>query len=1237
MKYFNKRIYALLATALLYAFWLYQKGGDVSKLEAGGNANGQPSPVEVSDAMELRASRQAGPSPSREPSEGLIDHERSGIRFSAEPSRPLVRGKKNLLLYPDLRIQDRHVIEGKVFERSPLVNVRNTVLGPLTVNGFTLSSVEADVDLQAVESFLRSDAEFLPLPLNAEEVALMRVERAFDRGEHTVTLAGTLQGQDLSEAMIVFHDGAVYGTLQYHQLGRVVEYGASGLGAVAIRELDTKQNLHGNCALCEDPRAERGAVPETPPSVSGDSVAIDSMNTESFLGINGSALSASSDTIVDFVVTYNADAQTALGGVAATEAKVLLSADGITTAMRNSEIHDYVVALLATALETEASGNSISVVNEIIEDRTANANATYLYVSELRELLGADIAVYMYSGGSGSAGVINSFEYSIGSLSIASPGSNFSHEFGHCGGAYHAWGDTEAVNWSPTGWRFVLDGKGYRTLMAYSSPVTAGSERIGYWSNPNQTLTVTDGSSNIVDEAALGAALGYDATGDPHADPSLVRGGRTATFDANGVYVSGGYSQYGFSTNNPSRANLGAMVQAKMESTKLAKANFKSRTGLALLDSPSGTYSSREDVTVFAFAGDHFDTVQMDLYRNGTFVRTIDTNAMAHAHTLTWEVPTTGLETGDGYKIHLTTDGGTVLQSDAFSIDMRDFSPVAHWTLDDCSGMRVQDESGHGHDASLVTGTWIRGGKVDGALRFEGGTDSVVVPASTFSSVSNQITIAMWIYGVTNQPLDDAVLYAEDTDSNVVLRIRLPAIDSSVTWDAGSDGGGVDRLQYTPLTTSEVKGQWNHWVFTKNAESGEMRMYVNGVPVQNTTGKTKALAGITVAHLGSLRASASYHGMIDEVKLYDMALNDDEVADLYGAYQEIPGLKAHWAFDDSEGIHVQDVSGNSHHATLGSGTWVVRGRVGGAIDINAGSDKVNLPGSAFESITNQITLMMWVFGDTTQPRDDTMLNATDGSNQSILNLHLPWSNGGVFWDAGYDGATPDRLYYAPPSPTAFMGQWNHWTFTKNASTGEMTMYRNGSFVAGATGKTQTMSGVTKATLGAVFWGLSYDGMIDDVKVYDVALSETEVLAAYQSYSGLTGYTAWLANYPGLIDTTFEGDEDDDDTPNGLEYMANQNPLVPEFDSIFSIDSSGDHVVISFYRNAGSEDCTCQFWEVGTNLVAWSGLRIHNPADAEVMIEAEHNGMERVTITFPSSFAGDGPGFGRLRVTPADTQ
>jgi len=585
------------------------------------------------------------------------------LRFRAHPQSRLVRSERNLLLYPNVQITERPYTKGKVFSRTPLLNVRRDLKGDLTVTDLTRSAVEATLDLEAIEAFLHSDAEFISLPITDDEAALVRIDRIYDRGEHTVTLSGSIAGHDISEAMIVVHDGVIYGTLHLPQSSRVIEYAAAGNGDVAIRELNTQKDVHGSCALS-------GTDGHEPSSLNASLESMDSIQPSL------SAPPGASDYVADFVVTYNQQAQNELGGVAATEAKVILSIDAVTEAMKNSEIDDFYAALLATALETEITINDWTAISVLLEDRKFNADGTYAYASELRDLTGADIAVYMYSGGSGSAGELNSFEFSIGSGSIASAGSNFTHEFGHCCGALHAWGDTEAVEYPYTGWRFRLGGQRYRTVMSYDSPPTIGpSARIGYFSNPNQTLTVTDGNGIVTDEAALGAPRGFDALNDPHADPSLIRGGRNATFDTNGVYVSGGYNQSGFDGTLP---NLGAVNQEVVNNSRVAKASFTNRAAVSLVSSPVGSFASGDSLNFFVFAGAHYEPLQMDLYRNGAYVQTIQTATYAHAHALTWLVPGGGggLQSGSNYQVYFTTTNGTVLQSNPFDIQLATLPPL---------------------------------------------------------------------------------------------------------------------------------------------------------------------------------------------------------------------------------------------------------------------------------------------------------------------------------------------------------------------------------------------------------------------------------------------------------------------------------------------------------------------------------------------------------------------------------
>jgi hypothetical protein len=85
-------------------------------------------------------------------------------------------------------------------------------------------------------------------------------------------------------------------------------------------------------------------------------------------------------------------------------------------------------------------------------------------------------------------------------------------------------------------------------------------------------------------------------------------------------------------------------------------------------------------------------------------------------------------------------------------------------------------------------------------------------------------------------------------------------------------------------------GQWNHWVFTKNAATGEMAIYLNGVLWHSGTGKTKSMAGITAASLGREVDGLYYEGIIDDVQLHNERLDAAAVSDLYFSY--LPGAYA---------------------------------------------------------------------------------------------------------------------------------------------------------------------------------------------------------------------------------------------------------------------------------------------------------------------------------------------------------
>jgi len=227
------------------------------------------------------------------------------------------------------------------------------------------------------------------------------------------------------------------------------------------------------------------------------------------------------------------------------------------------------------------------------------------------------------------------------------------------------------------------------------------------------------------------------------------------------------------------------------------------------------------------------------------------------------------------------------------NIDVWEGSLIAHWALDETTGADLADSTGNGHLATLLDGTPVSG-KLGGAIEFDGVNDAVILPESAFAGLTDQLTVSMWVYGADDQPREDSIFYAVDDGDDRVLNVHLPWTGAKVYWDAGYESG-YDRISKV-AQTSDFMGQWNHWIFSKDASTGTMTIHVNGTLFHSGTNKGKSLAGIVAASLGSQVSwnggsesyGGNYSGMVDEVMLFDYAMNATEVADLNQSYTVQP-------------------------------------------------------------------------------------------------------------------------------------------------------------------------------------------------------------------------------------------------------------------------------------------------------------------------------------------------------------
>jgi hypothetical protein len=196
--------------------------------------------------------------------------------------------------------------------------------------------------------------------------------------------------------------------------------------------------------------------------------------------------------------------------------------------------------------------------------------------------------------------------------------------------------------------------------------------------------------------------------------------------------------------------------------------------------------------------------------------------------------------------------------------------------------------------------------------------------------------------------------------------------------------------------------------------------------------------------------------------------------------------------------------------------------------------RVDISNSDYSSVGNEITVEFWAFGNADiLPVNTSGFEATDNQNRRQVHAHLPWSNSGIYWDCGNDG-NYDRIDKTATSDE-IKGQWHHWAFVKNATTGNMNIYLDGEVWMSGTGKTNSIE-IESFKFGSNVAGTyPYYGYIDNFSVWNKELTQTEIQdwmykdvdASHPEYSNLINYFA-------LNDGT--GSVIHDDSPNNISGM-----------------------------------------------------------------------------------------------------
>jgi len=195
---------------------------------------------------------------------------------------------------------------------------------------------------------------------------------------------------------------------------------------------------------------------------------------------------------------------------------------------------------------------------------------------------------------------------------------------------------------------------------------------------------------------------------------------------------------------------------------------------------------------------------------------------------------------------------------------------VGYWPLDDGSGGEAADLSGNGNTGTVTGASWVNG-KVNGALEFDGVDDIVVIPDSDSLDVSTELTITVW--AKFNELPAGAWQNVIRKEGSYVIEITGDNVVQMNTWAGGNWATG--QAWGGPTLKP---GVWYFLAGTKLPGAG-LEAYVDGELVAE--GDKEGDADITTSpvHVGSGAPSwLQVNGVIDELKIWDIALTQEEIA-----------------------------------------------------------------------------------------------------------------------------------------------------------------------------------------------------------------------------------------------------------------------------------------------------------------------------------------------------------------------
>ena len=480
---------------------------------------------------------------------------------------------------------------------------------------------------------------------------------------------------------------------------------------------------------------------------------------------------------------------------------------------------------------------------------------------------------------------------------------------------------------------------------------------------------------------------------------------------------------------------------------------------------------------------------------------------------------------------------------------------VAHWMFDEGGGDTAFD-SADGNHGTIHGAQWTNGW-LGGALSFDGEDDFVEVDdgGSLAFGQSDSFSISFWAF-----PTADGCVVSKmrSADQHEVFNYQVFTDTSHVCFYVGSSYVGSELV--CTADSSVAADSWFH--ATVVYDNRDMKVYLNGrlggtgtftYDAQNIADKNFAIG----ARSYDSTLARFFEGQLDDLRVYGRALAPEEIEQIY---EEGSGVVAHWKLDEGGGDTAFDsVDGN--HGTVYGAQWT-DGWIGGALSFDGDGDYVDCGSDPSLDVT-ELTWALWLKRDETTYTNERSLISNEGGGED--------THGTYALQIDVDGDSQDKIQFVrhgdstgnlPVSSTAIQDtDWHHVAVTRDSS-GNAVIYIDG--VSDATGFVEQRTAFTGTVIGKGHTAYSdFYGLIDDVRIYDRALSAQEVHRVYEE--------GWIAT-----DTDGDGVFDDEDNCPGV---PNADQADFDGDGIGDVCDS-EYVVEDFESYADDSDMLGTWSQLG---------------------------------------------------------